>query len=71
MLLEWQKGEDSFWKQYLDSLPNTTFFCHWDKQSIEATQDESLINATVEYREDIEYQWGLFRELLLTNVEVF
>ena len=71
MLLEWQKGEDSFWKQYLDSLPVAPFFCHWDKQAIEATQDEALISSAVEYREDVEYQWDLFRELMLTSPEVF
>ena len=71
MLLEWQKGKDSFWKQYLDSMPSVRFFCHWSDEDIVAVQDQSLIIGTKEYKEDIEYQWGLFRECMLKHPEVF
>ena len=71
MLVEWQKGEDSFWRQYIESLPQVAFFAHWRKEDIEATQDESLILASKEQKEDIEYQWSLFKECMLKNTNVF
>ena len=37
MIYEHQKGEDSFWKPYLDLMPDTKFFCHWDEQMIVQT----------------------------------
>ena len=26
---EFMKGEESFWKPYIDLMPDTTFFCEW------------------------------------------
>ena len=29
IIYEYQKGADSFWKPYLDLMPDVKFFCHW------------------------------------------
>ena len=29
IMYEFTKGEGSFWKPYLDLMPNVIFFCHW------------------------------------------
>ena len=29
LCFEFMKGEDSFWKPYIDLMPDTTFFCEW------------------------------------------
>ena len=71
MLLEWQKGDDSFWKQYLDSMPPAQFFCHWNEANIAEVQDKSLIIQTIEHREDITYQWSLFKECLRNHSYIF
>ena len=34
LLYEQQKGEESFWKPYLDTLPDFKFFCLWDEEVI-------------------------------------
>lgn len=34
LIYEYQKGEDSFWKPYIDLMPDVKFFCHWNDADI-------------------------------------
>ena len=43
LIYEYQLGEESFWKPYLDLMPDVTFFCHWKEHLIMATQDMNLV----------------------------
>ena len=42
LIYEHLKGADSFWKPYLDLMPDVNFFCHWSEELVEATQDPNL-----------------------------
>lgn len=37
LLYENQLGDKSFWKPYIDLMPETKFFCHWSEDLIMAT----------------------------------
>ena len=50
MLYEHQKGDDSFWKPYLDLMPDVNFFCHWSEDLIVETQDKNMIMYATEYK---------------------
>ena len=34
LIYENQKGDESFWKPYIDLMPDVKFFCHWDEAEI-------------------------------------
>ena len=53
IMFEYAKGSDSFWKPYLDLMPNVKFFCHWPEDLIQATQDVSLIRDTTDYKNEL------------------
>ena len=43
MLYEWSKGDASFWKPYLDLMPeDDTLICDWQKEDILGCQDADL-----------------------------
>ena len=50
IIYEYQKGEDSFWKPYLDLMPDVKFFCHYPEDMVVATQDLNLIQYATEYK---------------------
>ena len=50
LIYEYQKGADSFWKPYLDLMPDVKFFCHWPDNVLMATQDVSLIRNAIMYQ---------------------
>ena len=52
-------------------MPPAQFFCHWNEANIAEVQDKSLIIQTIEHREDITYQWSLFKECLLKHSYIF
>ncbi len=37
LIYENNKGDDSFWKPYIDLMPDVKFFCDWDEKIITAT----------------------------------
>ena len=37
LVYESQKGDDSFWKPWLDAMPLVDLFCHWPDEVIDAT----------------------------------
>ena len=43
LIYEYNLKEESFWKPYIDLMPNVKFFCHWSEHLILATQDSNLI----------------------------
>ena len=43
LIYEHTKGEESFWKPYLDLMPMVKFFCHWPEDLVIATQDMNLM----------------------------
>ena len=53
MLHEWQKGDDSFWKPYLDLMPDVVPFCDWSESDVAACQDFSMRKANFLYRRDL------------------
>ena len=57
LIYEWQKGEESFWKPYIDLMPDVKFFCHWDEQDIVETQDFHLIQHANEYKRELFEEW--------------
>lgn len=44
LLRETQKGSASFWKPWLDVMPEVVQFHDWDQNIIDATQDPCLIS---------------------------
>ena len=57
LLHEYNLGEDSFWKPYIDLMPDVKFFCHWTEKEILETQDMHIATYAREYREEIEADW--------------
>ena len=56
LMLEWTKGKASKLYPYLASLPREQkFFCDWDRQVLEATQDEQLQKLSREYKRNIDF----------------
>ena len=53
LIFEYQKGEDSFWKPYIDLMPDVTFFCHYPEEDIIATQDFQLIQYANDYKQEL------------------
>ena len=51
LMFEWQKGDDSFWKPYLDVLPEVQLFCHWEEDEIAAAEDLSLMQSAETYKD--------------------
>jgi len=43
LIYEFNLGAESFWKPYLDMMPDVKFFCHWEDRDIMHTQDANLI----------------------------
>jgi len=66
MLLEWQKGEDSYWFPYLQILPKEAHcFWRWDPKLIKETQDPAFqlmkMKKVKIYREGLEEVMAVFR----------
>lgn len=49
LIYENNKGEDSFWKPYIDLMPDVKFFCDWEEHFIMATQDFTLLSYAKAY----------------------
>ena len=58
LMFEWQKGEESFWKPYLDLMPEVEFFCDWPQNLLIDTQDFGVIRYTAEYKDELEEEWA-------------
>ena len=57
IIYEFTKGDDSFWKPYLDLMPDVKFFCHWPEEAIRATQDGAVLELAKEYKEELDKEW--------------
>ena len=71
IMYEFAKGEGSFWKPWLDMMPNVIFFCHWTKDQILATQDPSLIRYSTDYKEELKKEWDELETLLREHPDIF
>ena len=72
LMNEWTKGKESKWYPYLINLPkDQKFFCDWDEQVLEATQDKRIQQLAQEYKIDVDLQWQLMLRLLLKDEERF
>ena len=71
LLYEHQLGEASFWKPWIDLMPDVKFFSHWGEEQIRETYDSDLIKRSYEYKETLEYEWGNFSECLSKHPDVF
>ena len=71
IIYEYQKGEESFWKPYLDLMPDVKFFCHWPQEMILATQDGNLQKNTFEYKNELNNEWLQFANVLRKYPEIF
>ena len=70
LLHETQKGHDSFWKPWLDVMPQVTQFHDWDQTVIDATQDPALISQAMKERESGN-DWRHFMACLRRYPNVF
>ena len=43
LIYDYFQGDQSFWKPWLDLMPDVKFFGHWPEDMIVATQDMDLI----------------------------
>ena len=57
LIYEWQLGDESFWKPYIDLMPDVKFFCHWSEADIIETQDYHLIQHANEYKRELFEEW--------------
>jgi hypothetical protein len=64
-------GENSYWKPYLDLMPEVSFFCEQDSKAILAAHDSQLLFETVEYRKELGKVWQSIEPILQTNVHLF
>jgi len=71
LIYEYNKKEESFWKPYLDLMPNVKFFCHWSEEFILATQDPNLIQYATEYKQELHEEWTQFANCLAKYSDVF
>ena len=66
----WQercKGEESFWKPYLDIINFTALPCLWTDNELALLQDVVLISNIKRYRTDFEEEWEQIYEVLHDN----
>ena len=70
-MYEYRKGEDSFWKPYLDLMPDVSFFCNWSEELVEATQDSNLKQHSANYKEELDEEWTGLKEVLLKYPDIF
>ena len=71
VLYEYQKGEDSFWKPYLDLMPHVEFFCDWKEDDIFAVQDYGLIFGAMEYKEELTREYNAICMVLSKYPDIF
>ena len=71
IIYEFLKGEDSFWKPYLDLMPYVKFFCHWPLDLVDATQDPNLIKYAQDYKDELEKEWKTLSKVIAKYPDIF
>ena len=71
LMYEYLKGEESFWKPYLDLMPDVKFFCHWPEGLVAATQDQNLVHYAREYKFELREEWTSLEKVLAKYPHVF
>ena len=71
LIYEYQKGEESYWKPYLDLMPDVKFMCNWPEDMISATVDHGLIKHAGDYKTELESEWAEFCEMMGRYPDVF
>ena len=71
IIYEYLQGLDSFWKPYLDLMPDVKFFCHWPKEMVDATQDFHLVTHAEDYQKELRQEWSELDEVLSKYPDVF
>ena len=71
LIFEYQKGEDSFWKPYIDLMPDVTFFCHYPEEDIIATQDFQLIQYANDYKQELFQEWSEMAACMAKYPDIF
>mmetsp|Transcript_16492 Transcript_16492/g.28011 ORF Transcript_16492/g.28011 Transcript_16492/m.28011 type:complete len:83 (-) Transcript_16492:2016-2264(-) len=64
-------GAASFWYPYLRQMPIVEFTCLWAPLELAQTQDSSIVEELKEYREELQYEWELFKGVLELYKGVF
>ena len=52
-------------------MPNCQFTCYWDKDVIEATQDQCLVEELDDLRSELEVSWLMFRAAITQYPMIF
>ena len=71
LIFEHQLGEESFWKPYIDLMPDVKFFCFWSEPEILATQDTNLFQHAREYKKELQQEWMELVHCLAKYPEIF
>ena len=71
LLYEYCQGEDSYWKPYLDMMPDVKFFAHWSDDMISATQDKNLVQCSIEYKQELNEEWKKMFQVITKNLSAF
>ena len=65
LMYEYQLREDSYWFPYIELMPEVTFFCDWDPETIMKTQDLAILEEAREFKHQIDTEWKLLFEHLI------
>jgi hypothetical protein len=57
-------GDKSFWKPYLDLMPDVNFYCEQDADVVLAALDSQLIVGAVDYRDELDEEWSQVEPVL-------
>ena len=71
LLYEYLRGAQSFWKPYLDMLPDVRLFCLWPPQVIAEGQDAYMLRKAEEFRGDLESLWLEIEQVLAKYPQIF
>ena len=70
LLYEFSLGDKSFWKPYLDLMPDVKFFCYWQDSEIFSVQDYALVKEAMTFKEEVEAEWRQFHDIV-AKYEIF
>ena len=71
LLYEYMQGENSFWKPYIDLMPDVKFFCHWPSEIVTEAQDANLANNVANFKTDMEQEWLDLEQVLAVYPDIF
>lgn len=57
LIYQRQLGDASFWKEWLDMMPEVTFFYNNSKADLQYSQDPKFVSPQIGYREDLQDEY--------------